>query len=1612
VVTLPESTVRVRLSRILSATTVWVVLVASVATTVRAQCPQSPVLAGDAAASPGGSPTASADLSTQTACVWRVSVTPDGSTTPSRTTNTSGYTASFTVTNTGSGGANDSYVFTCIGTGGVSCTSFSPTSKALSEGASTTVTATYGVGGTPGTGRLTLQADGQVSGVATDQGYYNVPIVAPAAPDPVSVTPDGASSPIRAANTGGYTAQFTVQNLGTGSGNTTYTLTCSAVAPVNCGTSNLGTVTLDRGTSTSVNVSYYVGAAGVTPGTLTLTASATGVSDNGWYSILVPGAAPAVALAGIPGNNQEVGRCAANCFQAAYAFGTVPYFSLGAPRSVALVYRQDRATPRPFVHVDVQNVGTTTPLKFWLQAKLNGAQVTFVNGEQTLKFTGSNTKVRLGGQFDGSGYTTGLYTLEVTVTSEFSAGNLLQTVVTDYGFIIVNEQSSSIARGWTLGGIQRLRLLSNGAVLTDGLGSARFFSNCGSCDTYNSPAGEFSRLQVVRDDPPEPGGQGPVIGYERVYPDSSRIGFDLLGRMVTAQDAFGNTSFIAYDASGRVWKITDPMNRTITLTYNGNGLSNIQDPGGRNTAITVDATPNRRLTTIADPDGKTTAFTYDAGYRLKTVTDRRGFTRKLGYGSGWELTRDTLPAVAIFGAGNVSLVNQFSAWQVKGVPYTATATTPFTPPAADTVYGRTTEPGGAVTRFTVNRWGQPLLTVQPLGDTTQVAYTADGLPAVVRRPGYGPGEADTVRYGAGGLPTYVRKAGLAAQNIRYAGYAQADSTWGQGQPGVHNFIGYRGRVDSVRIGGTPTSAAVQQRLFYNTRGQVDSVKDAGNIRLQKNTYDAATGNLAQQEAPGSRVTTYTYDAFGRVISVARPGLATVRTYYDVLDRPDSVSDGVNAQKTKYTYDALYRIAATDPKGQVYRFTQNALGWPTAITDPAGAADSFYYNVGGDLVRKTTRLRQHLDMVFDSLHRPTSATGSVPRTWTYANHGRKFVATSSGVVSDTGYQSVFGAPDSVKRVLGGRAYVLRYSYAAAGQLDSLEVSGAGIAFVGRKYLYDPANGGLKTIRLNGQPTNIGRDANLLPNLTTLAGGDAINYLYGSLHLPLKTWSTAAYNGTTERSLGLDAAGRVNLQLVYPETGGNRYGYDGLGRLVADTAGYYSEAPPPWCPDPNVGFGGICNPQAVWITSSVTSYTYDAVGNRTDRGGTYGSANRVTRFDGCAYTTNGNGEITARSHITGSSCTRGAATFTWNAEGTLASVTFGGQTVALVYDAAGRLTRRSVNGTTQSYFLWDGADLLAELDGAGTAKRAEYSYYPGLDRLHAVIVGTTSYFAHRDASGSVIALTDASARVKRWYGYDRWGTLSAGGDSLPFGSYDRARWKGALLLVPELNLYYMRSRWYEGGTGRFLSEDPLGLAGGINPYVFAGDDPMNNSDPSGKLLIFGAGFMLGCGRDPDCWSSELARQADAPLASPALAGTGSQSLSSDWLSYSAMGCPPNCSGFDGYGGGGGFSGAGSGGCFTDTEQCGPAHPIVEIQYDPRQWKTDPFHNWSRVYDYDIVLRGSLTIDPDGYQRFNLRGTLEWQGAVYTGTFELWGYPIRGALPGSISIWVNHRFFRPDP
>ena len=65
-------------------------------------------------------------------------------------------------------------------------------------------------------------------------------------------------------------------------------------------------------------------------------------------------------------------------------------------------------------------------------------------------------------------------------------------------------------------------------------------------------------------------------------------------------------------------------------------------------------------------------------------------------------------------------------------------------------------------------------------------------------------------------------------------------------------------------------------------------------------------------------------------------------------------------------------------------------------------------------------------------------------------------------------------------------------------------------------------------------------------------------------------------------------------------------------------------------------------------------------------------------------------------------------------------------------------------------------------------------------------------------------------------------------------------------PDLGLYYLRARYYNPATGRFVSQDPEnGIATDpetLHKYLFAGGDPVNKIDPSGREALAEYGLIL--------------------------------------------------------------------------------------------------------------------------------------------------------------------------
>jgi RHS repeat-associated protein len=1152
--------------------------------------------------------------------------------------------------------------------------------------------------------------------------------------------------------------------------------------------------------------------------------------------------APVVDASSYNFSKQDYSRCAVACFAAIHQQSTTPYFSLDAPRSVTLVYNSDRVNPRPFVHVNVSPdpVFTETPTEYRLEVKVNGASVTFSNGEMTLRFAYPGAvPARIGGQFDAASYATGVYPMNILVSAVYpGAGAITNDVATK--LVVVNDTSSTIAAGWTVAGIQRLYLQSDSsALITEGGGSAVYFVRTGGA--YVSPAGEFSQLVT--------GTPGGGTGWTRRYPDSTKLVFGSTGAMTEIRDRFSNMTSVFYNGT-RVSQIMDPLNLAITFTYDGNGLDHITDPMDRVTQVTVDA--SRHLTLIQDPDVIGTTFGYDASSRLSTIIDRRGSTTTLGYDTqSGKLATITPPAVEVVNADGslttASPVTALEAWQKKGVPY-GTTSPPAAPPLRDTVYARITDPGGHTTRITVNGWGSAVVGIDALGRTDSTRFDTQGLPIRVR---HATGAVDSAVYTSNGLLTYTKPSGLPAKRIQYAGWAQPDSIWTEdGLTGQRNSIGANGRIEWVRVaGGTPDSARTRYR--YDTRGRVDSVADPMGHLVQRSWYTGTNGNRSKDSLPGNRVTTYGHDTYGRVRTVSRPGLATTTTHYSIINRADSVQDGVNPVARRYGYDNLFLISVTDPKGQLYGFTYNAMGWLTQRTDPVARSDHFKYSRDGQQRRWTNRRGNVIEYGYDASHRRTIKSGVNTTTDTWAYPSDTVIVAANSVSVDTLVANRHGQLQHVSTVLAGQYYRRRYVYTSAGALDSVIPSGA-VAFHPRQYVWNLRRGTLTDIKLGTASTGLASNADGFPQVFTLPGGDQVTLRYTSTHSEADITTSAPYASTVNRYLTFNTGSRIDRQILGSGVDGHEFDYDGLGRLKTVGTIRYADPSNPCTgnPPPDVDENGnVCTYEGTWITDSLRTFDYDSVGNRRDEGGSYLMGNRITAFAGCSYQTDDDGNVTQRA------CPGETVTFVWSAEGRLSGLTFSGQTTLFDYNAAGRLVRKTTGGIA-NYFLWERDNPLAELDGAGTGKIAEYSYYPGLDNPHALIVGTTKYFAHRDGLGNTIALTDSGKALSRTYSYDAWGRLTGGTDYAGFVGVDRVRFKGALSLGSDLDLYYMRARWYEPKTGRFLNEDPVGLAGGINPYVFAASDPVNNSDPSGNWCIQKSPDVLHCEdvNADDLWTIE--------------------------------------------------------------------------------------------------------------------------------------------------------------
>jgi RHS repeat-associated protein len=249
-------------------------------------------------------------------------------------------------------------------------------------------------------------------------------------------------------------------------------------------------------------------------------------------------------------------------------------------------------------------------------------------------------------------------------------------------------------------------------------------------------------------------------------------------------------------------------------------------------------------------------------------------------------------------------------------------------------------------------------------------------------------------------------------------------------------------------------------------------------------------------------------------------------------------------------------------------------------------------------------------------------------------------------------------------------------------------------------------------------------------------------------------------------------------------------------------------------------------------SVLHRAADAVGNvyrtaeRTDRA--YLRGGRLERDADTHYLHDADGQLVEKRTADGKRWR-----YTWDLAGQLVEVTRpDGTTVTFAYDGLGRRVRKTFAGRTTRY-VWDGNDLVHEL--AEAAETVTWVFEPGKFAPLAKIDGQGRYGVVTDHLGAPRMMADEAGALAWKVQLDVYGVAreDVAATACPW------RWPGQYE-DEETGLYYNRFRYYDPEVSGYVSQDPIGLLGGLKHYGYV-DDPLSWVDPFGLT-------KSGCSPDP--------------------------------------------------------------------------------------------------------------------------------------------------------------------
>jgi RHS repeat-associated protein len=682
-----------------------------------------------------------------------------------------------------------------------------------------------------------------------------------------------------------------------------------------------------------------------------------------------------------------------------------------------------------------------------------------------------------------------------------------------------------------------------------------------------------------------------------------------------------------------------------------------------------------------------------------------------------------------------------------------------------------THSSGAAIALAYNAQGRISQLTDPAGRTVTYGYDASGEHLT----------SYTDKYGTHGY-TYVTGQGLprehALASIDYSDDTHIQYTYDAfGRLVLENRDGGAEAVTySYSAGGGFTltdSVGATTALLFDDAGQlVKAIDPLG--RVAQSVYDSQR-NLLRTDLPLGVQVAYEYDARGNVVRAIDPlGYAT-EFAYDGRDNLLSFRDA-RGNATQYNYDAQDNLLAIAyANGTREQFEYDALGNPTQATNRRGAAIGYAYNSRGQLTRKEFADGSHADYTYDARGNLISASDA-GGTITLAYNSLDALARITypgGEFLEFTYNEVAQRTRSVDQ----DGFTTNYHYDDLGRLESLTDGGGGLIV---QHEFDAAGRLIRKDNGNGTATTYEYDpAGQLLRLRHLApDGTTVNSFFEYTY---------------------DALGRRTSQTS--DDGTTFYGYDANGQLTS------------------VSLPG----------GRLIRYAYDAVGNRTsvvDDGVTTlyatGVLNEYVLVGNTVYTYDADGNLVSQADANGTTA------YSFNDENRLVGVTGAGLAAAYTYDPLGHRNSATVNGQRTDY-LTDPAGMgyvAAEYTGAGLVAR--YTRGIGLtSRIDAM--GAAAYYDF-DALGNTVGLTNAAGAYVNRYRFLPFGETTTVLAGLP----NPFTFVGQFGVMEDgSGTFHMRLRNYDPMLGRFLSNDPLGLAGGnmnLRSYVF--NSPTNAIDPTGE------------------------------------------------------------------------------------------------------------------------------------------------------------------------------------